>query len=181
MGANNSRSVHTINYKRGHFSLLLETMYCINLLDFRLTLPFILHLFLKEYLALCFDPTSSPRVFTQVVSVVASHLKKQNIRLAIYLDNWLGVNQVKQKLIQDREIMLNLLARLGFLINVDKSNLTPNQSITYLLNVVIAIKNTVFQVIYFKLTNFIGSNGSFLACLVLMTNPIQVKVSAQVV
>jgi hypothetical protein len=30
-----------------------------------------------------------------------------------------------------------------------------------MLNVVIAIKNTVFQVIYFKLTNFIGSSGSF--------------------
>jgi hypothetical protein len=28
--------------------------------------------------------------------------------------------------------MLNLLVRLGFLINVDKSNLTPNQSITYI-------------------------------------------------
>jgi hypothetical protein len=66
------------------------------------------------------------------VSVVASHLKKQNIRLAIYLDNRLGVNQVKPKLIQDREIMLNLLARLGFMINVDRSNLTPNLSITYI-------------------------------------------------
>lgn len=50
-----------------------------------------------KFKALCFGPTSSPRVFTKVVSVVASHLRKQNIRLAIYLDDWLGVNQVKQK------------------------------------------------------------------------------------
>jgi hypothetical protein len=48
-----------------------------------------------QFKAMCFGSTSSPRVFTKVVSVVESHLRKQNIRLAIYLDDWLGVNQVK--------------------------------------------------------------------------------------
>jgi len=85
-----------------------------------------------QFKTLCFGPTSAPRVFTKVVSVVASHLRKQHIRMAIYLDDWLGVNQVKQKLIRHREIMLNSLVRLGFLINVDNSNVTPNQSITYI-------------------------------------------------
>ncbi|VDI39259.1 Hypothetical predicted protein [Mytilus galloprovincialis] len=68
-----------------------------------------------QFKALCFGPTSSPRVFTKVVvSVVAAHLRKQNIRLAVYLDDWMCVNQFQQKLVIDREIMLNLLVRLGF-------------------------------------------------------------------
>ena len=85
-----------------------------------------------QFKALCFGPTSSPRVFTKVVSVVAAHLRKQNIRLAVYLDDWMCVNQFQQKLVIDREIMLNLLVRLGFLINHEKSSLIPNQTITYL-------------------------------------------------
>jgi hypothetical protein len=47
-------------------------------------------------------PTSAPRVFTKIVSVVAAILRAQSIRVAIYLDDWLVVNQNKQHLILDR-------------------------------------------------------------------------------
>lgn len=85
-----------------------------------------------QFKALCFGPTSAPRVFTKIVSVVAAHLRSQNVRLAVYLDDWMSVNQEKQALLQDRELMLNLLTRLGFIINLEKSNLIPTQTITYL-------------------------------------------------
>jgi hypothetical protein len=33
-------------------------------------------------------PTSAPRVFTKVVAVVAAFLRQQNLRLAVYQDDW---------------------------------------------------------------------------------------------
>jgi hypothetical protein len=55
-----------------------------------------------QWKTLCFGPTSAPRVFTKIVSVVAAILRAQSIRVAIYLDDWLVVNQNKQHLILDR-------------------------------------------------------------------------------
>ena len=70
-----------------------------------------------QWKTLCFGPTSAPRVFTKIVSVVAAILRAQRIRVAIYLDDWLVVNQNKQHLILDLEKCFNLLVSLGFIIN----------------------------------------------------------------
>ena len=85
-----------------------------------------------QYRALAFGPKTSPRVFTKVVSVVAAHLRKQSIRLAVYLDDWLALNAVRKLLLRDRQVVLNLLSRLGFLVNVKKSALEPSQDLTYI-------------------------------------------------
>ena len=85
-----------------------------------------------QWKCLCFGPTSAPRVFTKIVSVVAAHLRAQNIRLASYLDDWLAVNQIRRQLLQDREKCLNRLISLGFIINKEKSELIPKQQITYI-------------------------------------------------
>ena len=47
-----------------------------------------------QWTYLPFDPTSAPRVFTKIVAVVAAYLRQQNLRLAVYLDDWLGLNCV---------------------------------------------------------------------------------------
>ena len=85
-----------------------------------------------QFRVLCFGPTSSPRIFTKIISVVAAHLRKQSIRMAVYLDDWFSVNQSKEILFHDQEKMANLLVRLGFIINAEKSELTPSQNITYI-------------------------------------------------
>ena len=64
--------------------------------------------------------------------MVAAHLKAPNIRLAAYLYDWFVVNQNKQMLMEDREKTLNLLINLGFIVNLEKSNLIPTQTITYI-------------------------------------------------
>ena len=64
--------------------------------------------------------------------MLAAHLRAQNIRLAAYLDDWFVVNQNKQMLIEDREKTLNLLINLSFIVNLEKSNLIPTQTITYI-------------------------------------------------
>ena len=85
-----------------------------------------------QFRALCFGPTVSPRVFTKVVAVIKAHLHRQNIRLASYLDDWLAGNQLRQMLLQNRDVILNLLFHLGFIVNKDKSNLVPTQKLTYI-------------------------------------------------
>ena len=85
-----------------------------------------------QYRVLAFGPKTSPRVFTKVVAVVAAHLRMQSIRLAVYLDDWLALNAIRQMLLRDRKRILELLSQLGFLINSEKSNLEPTQDITYI-------------------------------------------------
>ncbi|XP_071133050.1 uncharacterized protein [Mytilus edulis] len=78
-----------------------------------------------QFKALCFGPTSAPRVFTKIVSVVAAYLRTKNIRLVVYLDDWLIINQQKAHLCLDRAECLNLLVSLGFIVNKEKSKLVP--------------------------------------------------------
>ena len=54
------------------------------------------------------------------------------MRLASYLDDWLIVNAIKKMLLLDRERLLNLLHKLGFLVNWKKSSLVPSQNITFI-------------------------------------------------
>ena len=82
-----------------------------------------------QWKALCFGPTSAPRVYTKVLSVVMGHLHTQNIRIVAYLDDLLILNQSREKLAADRETTINLLVSLGFIINAEKSSLTPSQTI----------------------------------------------------
>jgi hypothetical protein len=63
---------------------------------------------------------------------VAAYLRTLGIRLAVYLDDWLIVNQNKRQLLSDRENCLNLLKSLGFLVNKEKSTLIPTQTLVYL-------------------------------------------------
>ena len=66
-----------------------------------------------QWKCLFFGPSTELRVFSKVISVIAAHLRAQNIRLASYLHEWLALNQLKRLLLQDREKCLNLLVALG--------------------------------------------------------------------
>jgi hypothetical protein len=82
-----------------------------------------------------FGPTCAPRVFTKVVAVVAAFLRQQNLRLAVYLDDCLGLNSLHENLLLDLSRMISVLTHLGFIINVKKSLLQLTQCITYIGNV----------------------------------------------
>ncbi|XP_053403191.1 uncharacterized protein LOC128558294 [Mercenaria mercenaria] len=85
-----------------------------------------------QFRALCFGPTSAPMVFVKVTSVVVAHLRKHNIRLASYLDDWLAANKERKYLLEDRSSILSLLYQLGFIVNKTKSQLIPVQNLTYI-------------------------------------------------
>lgn len=50
----------------------------------------------SQFTALCFRPSLAPRCFTKLISVVAARLRIDNIRLALYLDDWFLVNQKRK-------------------------------------------------------------------------------------
>lgn len=85
-----------------------------------------------QFTALCFGPTSAPRVFTKIVAVVAAYLRTFAIRIATYLDDWLALNQTLQGLLLNRQRVLDTMVDLGFMINLTKSNLVPTQTIVYI-------------------------------------------------
>jgi len=75
---------------------------------------------------------SAPRLFTKILKPAVSFLRKLGIRLIIYLDDCLILNQDKLRLLQDRDTTLWVLQMLGFVINWEKSSLVPVQSLEFL-------------------------------------------------
>ena len=85
-----------------------------------------------QFRAMPFGLATAPRLFTKVMSTVGSYLRKQQIYIHMYLDDWLVKHQDRSLLIQHRTMIINLLQRLGLLINHEKSRLNPTQTLEYL-------------------------------------------------
>ena len=85
-----------------------------------------------QFRALQFGLATSPFVFTQLMVVIATHLRVRAIILFPYLDDWLVRNQRRLQLIKDREFTLRLISSLGLIINPEKSELIPSQNFTFI-------------------------------------------------
>ena len=77
-----------------------------------------------QFRAIPFGLATAPRLFTKVMSTVGSYLRKQQIYIHMYLDDWLVKHQDRSLLIQHRTMIIDLLQRLGLLINHEKSRVT---------------------------------------------------------
>ena len=87
---------------------------------------------LYEYSCLPFGLASAPRVFTKVMKPIAALLRQMSIRLVIYLDDLLIMGQ-SQKLVNCHAVTtLKLLENLGFMVNYQKSCLTPDTKMEFL-------------------------------------------------
>ena len=85
-----------------------------------------------EFKVLPFGLSAAPRTFTRVVKAVAEYLRCQGVRIFVYLDDWLIVAPSPQLLQKDIRTVCDLVSRLGFIVNLEKSSLKPTQRITYL-------------------------------------------------
>ena len=85
-----------------------------------------------QYVCLAFGLCSAPRVFTKVMKPVVAWLRAQGIRLVIYLDDFLIMAESIPLLLNHLSVVVNILRRLGFLINEKKSVFTPSQVIEFL-------------------------------------------------
>lgn len=85
-----------------------------------------------QFLSLPFGISIAPLIFTKLMKVPISYLRRLGIRLIIYLDDILIMNQSSQNCLLDAQTCMEILEGLGFLINKIKSVLVPSQQMTFL-------------------------------------------------
>ena len=85
-----------------------------------------------QFLCLCFGLGPAPRLFTKLMKVPMSILRRLGIRLIIYLDDILIFGSSQEEIELARDTTLYLLENLGFVINREKSELTPARIMEFL-------------------------------------------------
>ena len=87
---------------------------------------------LFQFLCMCFGISPAPRIFTKVMKIPISVLRKLNIRLVIYLDDLIIFAQSQQKIEMARDTTIFLFQHLGLIINLKKSDLQPSRIMEFL-------------------------------------------------
>ncbi len=87
---------------------------------------------LWQFKVLCFGLASAPRVFTKILKPILSILRRQGLRIIVFLDDILIINATTEGLTADVQFCITLLQLLGFIINFKKSALPPVQQIDFL-------------------------------------------------
>jgi len=87
---------------------------------------------LYQFTAMPFGLSPAPREFTRLLKPIVGILRKLGIRVLIYLDDLIIMNQNPQDLIVERNSTLWLLQMMGFVIDWEKSALKPTQQLDYL-------------------------------------------------
>jgi hypothetical protein len=83
--------------------------------------------------ALPFGLNLSPWVFTRLMDAVMLKLRQKcAAEISNYLDDLLMKHQSQQALRVDREVMLETLRTLGWMVNIQKSDLEPSQDFVHL-------------------------------------------------
>ena len=85
-----------------------------------------------QFKALPFGFSTSPFVFTRLMTVIATFIRRRAITLHPYLDDWLARNQNRRRLLEHRQFILSLIISLGLIINYEKSDLVPAQVFTFI-------------------------------------------------
>ena len=85
-----------------------------------------------EFTCLPFGYSLAPRVFTKVLQPVISHLRENSYRVVIFLDDIHFIGSSVEECLSKLSFLRDLLQSLGFVINVNKSQLIPVTRIVYL-------------------------------------------------
>ena len=87
---------------------------------------------LFQYLVLPFGLCTAPLVFTKVTKPLKTFLHSLAIRSIWYLDDILIIGSSKEECLRHVAEALRLLERVGFIVNLAKSSLTPSQEFRFL-------------------------------------------------
>ena len=85
-----------------------------------------------QFRALPFSLTSAPRIFTKVILPLGHHAHLHAVCLLQYLDGWLLRSSNKSLLAQQTSWLLDIIRRVGFVLNVPKSQLVPTQRLIHI-------------------------------------------------
>ena len=86
-----------------------------------------------KYTACPFGLSPIPQVFTELMTCIKIHMR-ENYESAIfqYIDDWLLFASTPEQVIADTITFVNLCIKLGVVVNPDKSQLEPTQSLVHL-------------------------------------------------
>ena len=73
-----------------------------------------------------------PREFTKLLRPVVSLLRQQGVKLHVYLDNWLIRADTPEQAQQHAQTTIKVLQFFGWIINFEKSDLTPSQDFQFI-------------------------------------------------
>lgn len=115
----------TIDLKEAYFSIPIHSSY-------RKLLRFKFNNNIYEFTCMPFGLSSAPFVYTKLMKPVVSFIHRLNICCMVYLDDFLVLSKSKAQCIQNTNMILKLLESLGFLVNYEKSCLSPKQKCKFL-------------------------------------------------
>lgn len=115
----------SIDLKDAYFSLTIKK-------DHRKYLRFRFENKTYEFNCLPFGLNLGPYIFTKITRPVLKYLRERNIICSAYLDDFLIIERNKEECARNVKSVYDLLSKLGFILNLDKSELIPKQKIIYL-------------------------------------------------
>lgn len=85
-----------------------------------------------QFTSLPFGLATAPRTFTKLLKPVAEHLRRQGLRVIIYLDDILLMADSRETFGRHMRILTDTLQQLGFILNQGKCVQEPQQRIEFL-------------------------------------------------
>ena len=85
-----------------------------------------------QFTCLPFGLSCAPWAFTKVLKPVAAFLRIVGVRLIVYIDDILVIGKTPDEVRNHTDALIALLEGLGFIVNMEKSVLTPSQQIEFL-------------------------------------------------
>ena len=95
-------------------------------------LHFVVNKKVYQFTCLLFGLATSPREFTKLLRPVVSLLRQQGVKLHVYLDNWLIRADTPEQAQQHAQTTIKVLQFFGWIINFEKSDLTPSQDFQFI-------------------------------------------------
>lgn len=87
---------------------------------------------LYEYLCMPFGLCTAPFIFTKIMKPLTNWLRERGWLSVVYLDDWLCLGSNFSKCSENVSITVKLLESLGFILNLEKSMLKPDNKCEFL-------------------------------------------------
>ncbi len=85
-----------------------------------------------EWLVLPFGISVAPWLFTRITTPMVGFLHRRRIRFGSYLDDMLTANASARRLTQELDFAIKLFTQLGWILNLNKSELSPSQNLQFI-------------------------------------------------
>ena len=85
-----------------------------------------------QFTCLPFGLATSPREFTKLLRPVVALLRQRGVKLHVYLDDWLIHADTPEQAQLHAQTTISVLQFLGWIINYEKSDLTPSQDFQFI-------------------------------------------------